>query len=139
MNEAMKKIEEALRRDPKQLEKLDMETARIIKEEAGIAPAEAYVRAIKTVLGIGVSLSDLERAKAAAEELDPDELTAGTGGWGNNGDDELEMCMADYACFAILMHDTKSDNHNEACWRDYLCGFVYHEGIFQCTAADNNF
>ena len=137
MNEAKRKIEEALRRDPKQLEKLDTEMSRLVKPDTGIASEEAFIRAIKTVLGVDISLSDLDRAKAEAEELDPEELEEAAGG-GKGGSDieNFNWCMADYACFAAVKHDTNSGSHEEACWKDYICSFIYQDGIFACTAAD---
>ncbi len=127
-NEVLQRIEQALQKDPKQKEELSAVTARLVRSD-NLTQEEAYVKAVKTVLGIDITLSDLEKINAEYAELDREELDAVTGG------DDLELCLAAWACFTLFLHHFEQ-NKNEACLADYQCVGVFHTDMWDCKSAD---
>ena len=79
MMENLKKIEEALRGDRALAEKFKVELKRLIEEKSVANKDEALVKAAQEV-GFEVSLADLDKAKAAVQELDPEEMSKVAGG-----------------------------------------------------------
>ena len=95
MNETMKQVRQAFRDHPELRARYEDELNRFAK---GKSDPEAVVQAIRDVLGMDITLADLEKAAAAEEELDPEELEQVAGG--------------------------ESD---EWCWKDYRCCYIYED------------
>ena len=79
-------------------------------------------------LGYTISLEELERLAAAAQELDPDEMNA-AGGVFDCGVEEKGhelICLTAWHCFTVTMH-TETKHQYAACWKDYACAPVYHK------------
>ena len=87
--------------------------------------AEAITKAAKA-LGYDIPVSDIEKSMAESSELDQDELESVSGGVGGH------WCVSDYACYLAYEHDPDNGNTEDACYKDYKCFFVYHDGGFSC-------
>ena len=124
MNEAVKSIQEKLLNDPKLREQFGEEMERLAASDQAATPDEALIKAAKSILGMDISASDLEKARAASEELDPQEFANVSGG------ECGRFCTKDYWCYIAYHHD--SDDKDTACWWNYVCLAVY-----KCMRAAN--
>lgn len=89
---------------------------------------EAMVKAAAQ-LGYEISLEELERAWADAQELDSAELEAVAGGGINTGEDEYGhdwWCFTAWHCYTATLH-TKTNSMMVNCWSDYLCAKWWNE------------
>ena len=118
-----KKINQASEGDPEFRQKLQEEMKRIADTEEAASDREIFIKAIKNVLGMDITMADLAKAQAEVEELDPEELDKVTGGSDDGKDD---WCVYSYYCFTAWKHK-KQDPHNidteVACWQEYCCIF----------------
>jgi len=126
MTENLKKFEGALKGDKTLGEKFRAEFKRLIEEKLAANDGESVIKAAKA-LGFDITMADLDKAKAEAQNLDPEELDAVAGG-GNDGDfapakERYEtVCALDYSCHDIFLHNHKhKQGDKEPCWHDYLC------------------
>ena len=130
MDDTIRKLEEVLRSDPERAAKLDGEFRRL-RQSGETSEPEAYLQAVKNVFGMDIRLSDLEKRRAEAEELDADELERVSGGGSENaalGSDN--WCWADYQCVAVFKHDTDRHDTDDACAYDYNCILIcQHETV----------
>ncbi|MBR2822194.1 MAG: Nif11-like leader peptide family RiPP precursor [Clostridia bacterium] len=135
MTENLKKFEEAMKESKALAEKFRVEFKRLITEKIASSDGEAVIKAAKD-LGFEVTLADLEKAQAEAQNLDQEELNAVAGG----GDDELfapakerfeTVCALDYSCHDIFLHNHKhKQGEKEPCWHDYLCMTGANESFY---------
>ena len=133
-NTELNRLEEALRNDTELQKKLEETRKRIAESGEAKNDGEVMVKAAAE-LGFSITIEDLERAKAAAEELCDDELNNVAGGvetfLGNNvsvddkGHDN--WCFTAWHCFATTLQ-TETTTHSEACWKDYVCAFISKGG-----------
>lgn len=93
MDDKIKNIIDKVRSDPELSEKYEEE----IKKLSSDAPLDGALicQAIKNVTGEDISLADLERFKAARQELSEDELEKVSGGEGEG------MCWTNYYCVVV--------------------------------------
>ena len=125
MKENVRKFEKALREDEELRARFAAEFKRIAEEKSAGSDAEAYVKAAKA-LGFEFSLSEVEKASAETQELDPEEMGKATGGVDGDGkQDDVGWCISLYACFTIHHHDTP-DREGYPCFADYDCITIYH-------------
>ena len=122
MIENVKKLERALREDRELAKKFEEELKRIAEEQSAGAKVEALAKAART-LGFDVTVSDLEKAQAETQELDPEELDNSVGGW----------CFADYDCYTAYHHDTPNEQGTD-CFKDHDCALVFKHP--KCTYAE---
>lgn len=137
----MKRFEEDLRDNRELREKMDAVCRRIVEEGSAHSDAELLIRAAKE-LGYDIGAGELDRAAAAAQELDPDEMTAAAGGkeergkcltdymcvfsWKTNDEDDKghnSWCFTAWHCFAATLH-TATDEHKTACFADHTCVYL---------------
>ena len=66
-------------------------------------------------LGYSISLAALERAKAEAEELDPEALNEAAGG-------SIDWCIKEYECaLTYITNKEDQDGHNMFCFTAWHC------------------
>ena len=122
-SEEMLRMERDMNEQPELKEKLDAEFKRIAEAGEAQCDGEVMVKAA-AVLGYSITLEELERATAAVQELDTDEMIAVAGGvFGNDGADEKGheiWCLSAWHCYATTMH-TKTQDKRVACWKDFIC------------------
>ena len=125
MTENVKKFEKALREDEDLRARFAAEFKRISEEKSAGNDCEAYVKAAKA-LGFDLSLADVEKAVAEAQELDVEELGKAVGGVDKDGKkDDVGWCIDSWACFTLNHHDTP-DREGYPCFADYDCITIYH-------------
>ena len=109
MTENLRKIEAALRGDKALAEEFKAELKRLVEEKSIANKGEAAVKAAQEV-GFDVTLADLEKVKAAAQELDPEEMSKVAGG-GNDfaPAEETGTCFVNYNNFLTGPTDTDED------------------------------
>jgi hypothetical protein len=128
MNENARKFEKDLRENEELRKKYAAEMERIAEAKEAESEAEAVVMAAKA-LGYEVEISDIEKAIAASQELDAEELENVSGG------ECTDWCFADYACFAAFFHSSGPSDGKEACWSDFQCMMVYYGGkMMKCSS-----
>lgn len=125
MTENLKKFEEAMKVSKTLAEKFQAEFVRLIREKIASSDGEAVIKAAKEV-GFEVTLADLEKAQAEAQNLDQEELDAVAGGGNEDiapAKERFEtVCALDYSCHDIFLHNHKhKQGEKEPCWHDYLC------------------
>jgi predicted ribosomally synthesized peptide with nif11-like leader len=125
MSENARKFEKDLQDSEELRNKFEAELKRIAEAQEAQSDAEAITNAAKA-LGYDISIPDIEKTMAESSELDQDELESVSGGAG------VHWCVSDYACYLAYEHDTENTNTEEACYKDYKCFFVYHDGGFSC-------
>lgn len=123
MNDHLKKLEAALRENRELAEKFEAELKRINEEKLAANEREAFAKAANT-LGFELTAADLEKAAAAAQQLDPEELDKVSGGGGEAPDDD--WCLFDYSCYTAYHHPKHKEGDLEPCWSDYGCITVKH-------------
>ena len=119
----LKRFENDLKANKELRKKLDEAVKRIAAEGLAQSDGEVMAAAAKE-LGYDVSVAALEQAKAEAETLDPEELAAVAGGFGDkeDGDGHDAWCLTLWHCFATTLHTTSDeDNEKATCWSDYRC------------------
>lgn len=129
-----KEFDEVLQKD-ENLRKAFLEQCQKVAESGTCAnDAEVLVK-VADELGWILDLNELERERAIAEELDPEQLEKVAGGVEAvcfaisappTGEDEHghdNWCMTLWHCLTVTMH-TDSDDINHVCWSDYLCDFI---------------
>ena len=131
MIENVSKFEKDLQENEELRKRYDSELRRIAEAKEAQSDSEAIAKAA-AALGYDITIADVEKIMAGNEELDQEELEAVSGGLSTRPEDE---CVADWACYAVLKHDLDDDNSEEACFRQYKCMFVYHDGMFSCKHA----
>ncbi len=130
MNELIDKINETLQGNEELQKKYFDEMKRLTESGEAITPDEAYVKAVKSVLDIDLSLSDLEKFRAENEVLDPEELKAISGGDGENRNNTAR-CTSNYACHYVYYHPDDAQP-GEACFNNWLC-----LGFWNCVKGPN--
>ncbi len=131
----MKKSEEMMRldRDFKADSELEKKFNEAMTEAAQSGTceneSELIVRAAKS-LGYEISAGELERSKAAKEELDPEEMKLAAGGeegcwrlWDTKYEDEYghsDWCLTVWHCETVTMH-TSTESKHVSCWSNYAC------------------
>ena len=125
MSENARKFEKDLQGSEELRSKFEAELKRIAEAKKAQSDAEAITKAAKA-LGYDIPVSDIEKSMAESSELDQDELESVSGGVGG------KWCVSDYACYLAYEHDTENVNTEDACYKDYKCFFVYHDGGFSC-------
>lgn len=136
----MKKSEEMMRLD-RDL-KNDPELAKKFKEamreaaQTGTCKSEGeLITRVAKSFGYGISMGELERTKAAKEELDPQELELAAGGeenctcmWERSTDDEYghgAWCVTAWHCEMVTLH-TSTESKHAWCFYDYTCTDLFH-------------
>ncbi len=145
MNEEFRRFEEDLKKDPELRKKYD-EAIQNLDISQLKSDGEIIARAASQ-LGYDISVAELERAHAAMQEVDPDEMEHITGGADNplykpmegdlclvdyncigcyqkrhiDGDNHNEWCYASWHCYTAFMHTNSNDDAEAACWSDYTC------------------
>ncbi len=147
--EELKRFENDLKNNVELRKKLEEALKRIAEEGQVKSDGEAMVQAARE-LGYEITIAALEQSKAAAEELDPEELQQVAGG-DDSQEEHLkkleEWCMVDYGCeydyrkasddndghdwlclavwhcFTAAIH-TEGGTKYEACWSNHKCGFI---------------
>ena len=134
-SEELLRLERDLNEQPELREKLNAECKRIAEAGEAKSDGEVLVKAA-AALGYTVSQEELERAAAAAQELDPDEMNAAAG-WRISGEDEKgheNWCLTAWHCFTATLH-TETKEHYAACWSDWDC-FAIMKDYFREWAYD---
>ena len=129
-SEELLRLERDLNEQPELKEKLNTDCRRIAEAGDAECDGEVLVKAA-AALGYTISLEELERLTAAAQELDPDEMNAAAG-WRISGEDEKgheNWCLTAWHCFTATLH-TEAKERFAACWKDWDCFFV-HESYGQ--------
>lgn len=109
MVENVKRFVKALDEDQELAKKFEETLKNVVEAREAGSDAEAFSRAAQA-LGFDLSVSDLERAQAETQEIDPEELSGTAGGW----------CVADYDCYTAWHHDTP-DSKGTSCLKDHDC------------------
>ncbi|MGN0693047.1 MAG: Nif11-like leader peptide family RiPP precursor [Oscillospiraceae bacterium] len=123
-NTELTRMEEALRNDEALRKKFDEAITRIAESGEAKNDGEIMVKAAAE-LGYSITIEDLERAKAAAEELSDEEIEKISGGW-DKGTLDIDdkghnnWCLTVWHCCTITLH-TETTTHREACLLDYWC------------------
>ena len=128
-NTELTRMEEALRSDEELRQKLEEACKKIAESGEAKNDGEIMVKAAAE-LGYSITIEELERASASAEELSEEELNSVSGGewalaW--EGEDEYghdRYCVSVWHCNTITLH-TNSKDKAVSCFADYFCGFVY--------------
>lgn len=128
MENTFSKIEQLLRDDATLREKYEEILKHLLETEEAGMPEEAVAKAVKSVLDIDILPSDLARARAEKEELDPEELEIASGG---ENREDYDRCNKDYACHIVFKHPD-DPRHGEACWWDWTCF-----GVYNCVKGPN--
>ena len=126
-NTELNRLEEALRSDEELSKKLEEAIKRIAESGKAKNDGEVMVKAAAE-LGFSITMEDLERAKAASEELSDDELDNVAGGTSFSTKDNLghdDQCYTLWHCWTITCH-TETTTHNEDCWSNFMCCFINH-------------
>ncbi len=76
----MDRIIGMIRNNPELRKQLEAETERLVRENEAAGPAEALIRAAKTVLDVEITAKDLEELDAGSRDLNLDELEQASGG-----------------------------------------------------------
>ena len=124
MNTILKTFEMKLQEDSVRAD-FEKELERLEKSGEAATPDEAVVKAAKTVMGLDINLTELEKERAAVETVDPEELALVSGG------EHCNRCLKDYTCHIAWEHPDETDR-TDACWWNYVC-----YGIYKCTKASN--
>ena len=115
MIENWKKFEQAIRDDKELAQRYEEELKRIATEKSAGSDDEGFAKAAQA-LGFDVTVSDIEKARAETQELDPEELDKAAGGW----------CWGSYDCYTAWHHDTP-DEDGTACFKDHECLLIYRD------------
>ena len=130
----MKRLEADLEASEELRAKLQ-ETARKIADSGeATSDGDALAKAAAE-LGYEISVGDIEKIVAEAQELDDEELAAITGGNLINGDVTLldgpldndmnsAWCLAAWHCYTAFLH-TEGGTKDEKCWSSYECVYVF--------------
>ena len=121
MIENVKKFEQALQEDKELAKKFADEMRRIVEEKSAGNDAEAIAKAARA-LGFELTASDLEKAQAESQEIDPEELDLTAGGW----------CWGSYDCYTAFHHDTPNEEGTD-CFKDHDCALAFKHP--KCTYA----
>ena len=113
MTENVKKFELALREDQGLAKRYEEELKRIAAEKSAESDVEVYSKAAQA-LGFDVTVSELEKAQAETQEIDPEELNRTAGGW----------CWGSYDCYTAYHHDTP-DEEGTDCFKDHDCAVAF--------------
>lgn len=125
----LNRLEEALRNDTELQKKFEETRKRIAESGEAKNDGEVMVKAAAE-LGFSITIEDLERAKAAAEELNEDALDMVAGGGyvrvdmcseDNRGHDN--WCLTLWHCDVITLH-TETTTHEESCFSNYICDTI---------------
>lgn len=119
-SENMLAFEAAMKESKELRDKYVAAQKRIIENKEAGSDGEMLVKAAAEV-GFVLTMEELERAIAQAQELSDEELVAVSGGAGNSDD---YVCTLDYYCYIAFKHD-EDGNTNRACFSDYYCVFIY--------------
>ena len=116
---------EAALKDSKELqEKFIAAQKRIIENKEAASDGEVIVKAAAEI-GFTLTIEELERALAQAEELNEEELGNVSGGAAT----AEALCLYDYYCYTAYNHDNDGKK-DRPCWSDYYCVIIsnYEEG-----------
>ena len=114
--EELKRFQEDMRADRELYRKLEEIGRRMMIDGSKKSGNELMAKAAKE-LGYSVTAAELERAEAAAEELDDNQLEAVSGGANNDsGSGRLTDCTLNFACTATI-NKPNSDGYYEQCRR----------------------
>ncbi|MGN0693045.1 MAG: Nif11-like leader peptide family RiPP precursor [Oscillospiraceae bacterium] len=131
-SEEMKRLETELEKDENLRKALEENCRRIAESGEAKSDGEVMVKAAAE-LGFSITIEDLERAKAASEELSDDEMDKIAGGTSYEDDKGHDnSCFSLWHCFTITCHSETTthqencwSNYYEYCWSDYLCSQAY--------------
>ena len=135
----LKRFENDLKASDELKGKLEEALKHIADEGKAQSDGEAMVQAAKE-LGYNISITALEQAKAAAQDLDAEALQQVSGGtsdmclkdyqciylYKHDSDDKdghTALCLAVWHCFTAAIH-TEGETKDEACWSDYRCVYI---------------
>ncbi|MGN0693044.1 MAG: hypothetical protein ACI4K7_11900 [Oscillospiraceae bacterium] len=128
-NTELNRLEEALRNDEELRKKLDEACKRIAESGEAKSDGEVMVKAAAE-LGFSITIEALERAKAAAEELNEDALDMVAGGGyvrsdklGEDNRGHSNWCLTLWHCDVITLH-TETTTHEESCFTNYICDTI---------------
>ena len=135
-NTELTRMEDALRSDEELRKKLEEACKTIAESGEAKNDGEVMVKAAAE-LGFSITIEELERAFASAEELSEEELNNVAGGFddcssSDIGEDDKghnNWCLTAWHCATVTLH-TKTTTHAEACWSNNLCVLVYPHTIF---------
>ena len=117
MSEEMNRLMADIEADAELKKKIE-EEARLVAEGGEVSSdLEAMAKAAEK-LGYAIKVADLERAMAANEKLDREELHLVSGG-------KHHWCTINDTCLLTFMHHDEEDRHDN-CLKDYQCVFVFH-------------
>ena len=139
--EELKRLENDMKASEELRKNLDEAVRRIAAEGQAQNDGEAMVLAAKE-LGYDISIAALEQAKAAAEDLDAEDLEKVSAGHSDmcekdyfcvmnyHTDDEDNeghdiWCLAAWHCMGAALH-TEGGTKDEACWSSYKCVLAFH-------------
>lgn len=132
----MDEFKAALEADTDMAEAFKAELEKMTPEKAE-SEAEAFSLAAANA-GLDISVEEVERAVAAAMELDDAELEEVSGGDCYEGEDPEghdNFCIGVWHCCNVFMH-TSAHNEMTDCFSDYRCEIsYYHEGTAECGQA----
>ena len=125
-NNELNRLEEALRNDTELQKKYEETCKKIAESGKAKNDGEVMVKAAAE-LGFSITIEELERATAAAEELNEDALDMVAGG-------RVDMCSEDnrghnnwcltlWHCDVITLH-TETTTHEESCFTNYICDTI---------------
>ena len=117
-SEELLRLERDLNEQPELRKKLDAECKHIAEAKDAKCDGEIMVRAA-AALGYTITLEELERATAAVQELDPDEMAA-AGGRREDEKGHNTWCLTAWHCFSVTLH-TETKEKFAACWSDWDC------------------
>lgn len=109
-------FEAALKESKELREKYEAALKRIAESKEASCDGEVMTKAAAEV-GFTLSMAELERAMAQAQELSEEDLAQVSGG--ANEKEEWVWCLDIFYCFAALVHG--DGDSGAACWSDYHC------------------
>ena len=112
-SENMLAFETALKENKELQEKFIATQKRIIENKEAANDGELLLKAAAEV-GYPLTMAELERAFAQAQELSEEELDKVAGGTEKNDD----WCIVTHHCFAFFLH-TDDGSTTANCWKDY--------------------
>ena len=131
-SEEMMRLDRDLKADPELAKKFNEAIAEAAKSEACENENELIALVAKS-LGYEISAGELERIKAAKEELDPEEMTLAAGGeenceclWKTKKEDEYghaNKCLTAWHCEIVTLH-TETKSTDVWCFSKYRCSDV---------------
>lgn len=120
----MKRFEADLRANKELRQKYEEACQNIAKAGEGKSDGEVLAKTAAE-LGYAISVADLERSFAAAQELDSAQLAKVSGGLTEDEEGNDSYCITAWHCYTAMLHNDV-DEKNIACWSNYKCLFWNH-------------